>query len=137
MGMQQAARPNILFILVDDMGWMDLGCQGSRFYETPVLDQLAREGMRFTDAYAACPVCSPTRASLMSGKSGFLSHLFGGRRIAVASGAASGRRQLYAAAALGAMGPGADILALSPLRQSRRHPLFRDARRTMETHCVF
>jgi arylsulfatase A-like enzyme len=61
-------RPNIVFILMDDMGWMDLGCQGSAFYETPVLDQLAREGMRFTDAYAACPVCSPTRASLMSGK---------------------------------------------------------------------
>ena len=65
---KNAAKPNILFILVDDMGWMDLACQGSRFYETPVLDQLAREGMRFTDAYAACPVCSPTRASLMSGK---------------------------------------------------------------------
>ena len=61
-------RPNILFILMDDMGWMDLGCQGSTFYETPVLDRLARDGMRFTDAYAACPVCSPTRASLLSGK---------------------------------------------------------------------
>ncbi len=60
--------PNILFILIDDMGWMDLGCQGSTFYETPVLDQLARDGMRFTDAYAACPVCSPTRASILSGK---------------------------------------------------------------------
>lgn len=64
----EKTNPNILFILIDDMGWMDLGCQGSSFYETPVLDQLARDGMLFTDAYAACPVCSPTRASIMSGK---------------------------------------------------------------------
>jgi len=61
-------RPNILFILIDDMGWKDLACTGSEFYETPNIDRLAREGMRFTDAYAAAPVCSPTRASLMSGK---------------------------------------------------------------------
>lgn len=61
-------RPNIIFILVDDMGWMDLTCQGSKFYETPNIDRIAREGMRFTDAYAACPVCSPTRASILSGK---------------------------------------------------------------------
>ncbi len=61
-------RPNIIFILVDDMGWTDLGCQGSKFYETPNIDRLAREGMRFTQAYAACTVCSPTRAALMSGK---------------------------------------------------------------------
>ncbi|MEI7673362.1 MAG: sulfatase-like hydrolase/transferase, partial [Deltaproteobacteria bacterium] len=59
---------NIVFILVDDMGWMDLTCQGSKFYETPNIDRLAREGMRFTDAYAACPVCSPTRASILTGK---------------------------------------------------------------------
>lgn len=63
-----STRPNILFILLDDLGWRDLGCYGSTFYETPVLDQLAEEGMRFTDAYAACPVCSPTRASLLTGK---------------------------------------------------------------------
>lgn len=63
-----AGRPNIVFILMDDMGWRDLSCYGSTFYETPNLDRLAREGMRFTDAYAACPVCSPTRASIMSGK---------------------------------------------------------------------
>lgn len=62
------ARPNIVFILADDLGWADLGCYGSSFYETPVLDRLASEGMRFTDAYAAGPVCSPTRASLLSGK---------------------------------------------------------------------
>jgi arylsulfatase A-like enzyme len=62
------SRPNILFILVDDLGWMDLSCQGSAFYQTPHIDRLAAEGMRFTDAYAAAPVCSPTRASIMSGK---------------------------------------------------------------------
>ncbi|MCF7688370.1 MAG: sulfatase [Cephaloticoccus sp.] len=61
-------KPNIIFILIDDLGWRDLTCYGSSFYETPNLDRLAKEGMRFTDAYAACPVCSPTRASLMSGK---------------------------------------------------------------------
>ncbi len=61
-------RPNIVFILIDDMGWKDLSCYGSRFYETPNIDRLAKEGMLFTDAYAACPVCSPTRASILSGK---------------------------------------------------------------------
>ena len=61
-------KPNILFILADDLGWSQVGCYGSRFYETPNIDRLATEGMRFTDAYAACPVCSPTRASIMTGK---------------------------------------------------------------------
>ena len=61
-------RPNIILILLDDLGWMDLGCYGSSFYETPNLDRMAAEGMRFTDAYAACPVCSPTRASLLTGR---------------------------------------------------------------------
>ncbi len=61
-------KPNVLFILVDDLGYSDLGCYGSRFYETPCLDKLANEGIRFTDAYAACPVSSPTRASIMTGK---------------------------------------------------------------------
>ena len=61
-------RPNILLILIDDMGWRDTGCYGSPFYETPNVDGLAGEGMRFTDAYAACPVCSPTRASILTGK---------------------------------------------------------------------
>ena len=67
---QKATRrkPNILFILIDDMGWSDLACYGSAFHETPNIDRLARQGMRFTDAYAACPVCSPTRASIMSGQ---------------------------------------------------------------------
>ncbi|MHA1452791.1 MAG: sulfatase [Promethearchaeota archaeon] len=61
-------KPNILFILIDDMGWKDLGCYGSSFYETPNIDNLASHGMKFTDAYAACPVCSPTRASILTGK---------------------------------------------------------------------
>ncbi len=64
----QASRPNIVFFLVDDMGWKDLGCFGSSFYETPNIDKLAASGMRFTNAYAACPVCSPTRASILAGK---------------------------------------------------------------------
>ncbi len=63
-----ARRPNFVFFLIDDLGWTDLGCYGSRLYETPHLDRLAAAGMRFTDAYAACPVCSPTRASIMTGK---------------------------------------------------------------------
>ncbi len=62
------AQPNILLILIDDLGWRDLSCYGSDFYETPNLDRLAESGMRFTDAYASCPVCSPTRASIMTGK---------------------------------------------------------------------
>lgn len=61
-------RPNFIFILVDDMGWADLGCYGSTFHETPHIDRLADRSMRFTSAYAACPVCSPTRASIMTGK---------------------------------------------------------------------
>ena len=61
-------KPNFLFILIDDMGWTDLGCYGSKYYQTPNIDQLAKEGMKFTRAYAACPVCSPTRASILTGK---------------------------------------------------------------------
>ena len=60
--------PNIVLILIDDLGWADLGVYGNRFHETPNIDRMAREGMRFTDAYAACPVCSPTRASIVSGQ---------------------------------------------------------------------
>ncbi|UCD49174.1 MAG: sulfatase [Phycisphaerales bacterium] len=62
------ARPNFVFFLIDDLGWADLGCYGSTFYETPNIDRLASEGTRFTNAYAACPVCSPTRASIVTGK---------------------------------------------------------------------
>ena len=61
-------KPNIVLILVDDLGWIDTGCYGSKFYETPNIDKLAAEGMRFTDAYAACAVCSPTRAAVMTGR---------------------------------------------------------------------
>jgi arylsulfatase A len=63
-----ARKPNFVFILVDDMGWVDIGCNGSRYYETPNIDALASQGMRFTNAYAACAVCSPTRASIMTGR---------------------------------------------------------------------
>jgi len=61
-------KPNVIFILLDDFGYTDLGCYGSRYYETPNIDRLAREGVRFTNAYAACPVSSPTRASILTGK---------------------------------------------------------------------
>ncbi len=65
---ENAPKPNFLFLLVDDLGWADLGCYGSTFHETPHLDRLAKEGVRFTDAYTAASICSPTRASLMTGK---------------------------------------------------------------------
>jgi arylsulfatase A-like enzyme len=60
--------PNFVIIVADDLGWRDLGCYGSEFYETPAIDGLAAGGVRFTSAYAASPVCSPTRASFFSGK---------------------------------------------------------------------
>lgn len=63
-----ATRPNVIFVLADDLGWAELGCYGNTFNETPNIDQLARQGLRFTDAYAAAPVCSPFRASLMTGQ---------------------------------------------------------------------
>lgn len=63
-----AEKPNIILILVDDMGWMDLSCQGSDYYKTPAIDRLADEGMRFTNGYAACAVCSPTRAAVQTGR---------------------------------------------------------------------
>ena len=61
-------KPNILFILVDDLGYHDLSCTGSEYYDTPNVDRIAREGMVFTNGYATCQVCSPSRASIMSGK---------------------------------------------------------------------
>jgi arylsulfatase A len=60
--------PNVIVILVDDMGQTDLSCYGSRFYETPNVDQLAKDGVRFSNGYSACTVCSPTRAALLTGK---------------------------------------------------------------------
>lgn len=63
-----STKPNFLFVLVDDLGWADLGCYGSSFYDTPNLDQLARDGIRFTSAYTAASICSPTRASILTGR---------------------------------------------------------------------
>jgi len=80
---KQDNPPNIIIFLVDDLGWRDLGCYGSSFYETPNIDQLAKEGVRFSQAYAACHVCSPTRASILTGKYPARLHLtdwLGGRR---------------------------------------------------------
>lgn len=63
-----SSKPNFVFFLVDDLGWMDLGCYGSTYHETPNIDALAKSGVRFTNAYAASPVCSPTRAAIMTGQ---------------------------------------------------------------------
>lgn len=65
---QPRRKPNFIVVLADDLGWRDWGCYGHPFHETPNLDRLAGESVKFTQAYAACPVCSPTRASLMTGK---------------------------------------------------------------------
>ncbi|HEX3656774.1 MAG TPA: sulfatase [Pirellulales bacterium] len=65
---ERAIRPNFVFVLVDDLGWTDLACMGGDLYETPNIDRLARQGMRFTNAYSACTVCSPTRAAVLTGK---------------------------------------------------------------------
>src|SRR5215203_5669514 len=67
---EPARRPNVVFILADDLGWTDLGCQGSKYYETPNIDRLAQQGMRFTAAYTCGPNCQPTRAALMTGRYG-------------------------------------------------------------------
>ena len=61
-------QTNVVLILIDDLGWKDLGCYGSEYYRTPNIDRLASEGLRFTDGYAACNVCSPTRAAILTGK---------------------------------------------------------------------
>ena len=63
-----APRPNILFILADDLGYGDLSCYGRPDYQTPVLDRLARDGVKFLSAYAAAPVCTPTRVALATGR---------------------------------------------------------------------
>ena len=79
--LQADEKPNILFIMADDLGWMDLACQGNRLVETPHIDRLASQGMRLTDAYAAAPVCSPTRAAVLTGlapaRIGLTTHLPG------------------------------------------------------------
>ena len=61
------AKPNVILLLVDDMGWMDCGAYGSKYYETPNIDRFAARAMRFTNAYSQ-PLCSPTRASLLTGQ---------------------------------------------------------------------
>ena len=61
-------KPNIVLVLVDDMGWTDAACYGSKYFDTPNIDRLAAAGMKFTDGYAACAVCSPTRAAVMTGR---------------------------------------------------------------------
>lgn len=68
LGVSAANKPNIVFILADDLGYTDLACYGSKFYETPNIDRLAAQGMRFTDGYTCGPNCQPTRAALMSGQ---------------------------------------------------------------------
>lgn len=65
---KKQTQPNIIFLLVDDMGYTDVGCFGSSFYETPNIDALAKRGMRFMNAYTAASICSPTRGSIMTGK---------------------------------------------------------------------
>jgi arylsulfatase A-like enzyme len=67
-GVVAAERPSVVLVVIDDLGRNDLGCYGSTYHRTPHLDRLARDSVRFTDAYAACPVCSPTRAAIMTGK---------------------------------------------------------------------
>ena len=64
----EVTTPNVIFILVDDLGWNDLGYTGSKFYESPNIDTLSNYSFQFTNAYSASPVCSPTRASIMTGK---------------------------------------------------------------------
>lgn len=68
MSCAQKKPMNVVLFYIDDLGWTDLGCYGSDLYETPNIDQLAKEGVKFTDAYAACTVCSPSRAAVMTGK---------------------------------------------------------------------
>ncbi|MDE3200338.1 MAG: sulfatase [Acidobacteriota bacterium] len=70
-----SGRPNIVVFLIDDMGWGDLGCYGDTFHETPHIDQLARESMKFTNAYAGAPVCSPSRAAILTGQAPARLHL--------------------------------------------------------------
>ena len=68
LGLSGLEKPNVVFFLVDDLGWRDLACFGSEFYETPNIDALAASGVKFNQAYAACHVCSPTRASIITGQ---------------------------------------------------------------------
>ena len=82
LGAADSDKPNIVIIFVDDMGYGDMGCAGHRSIRTPNLDRMAAEGMRFTDFYVAAPVCTPSRAALLTG------------RYAVRSGMASEKRRV-------------------------------------------
>ena len=75
----EPSRPNILFIMCDDMGYGDLACYGQPFISTPNIDRMAREGMRFTQAYAGSPVSAPSRAALMTGQHSGHSHVRGNK----------------------------------------------------------
>src|SRR5262249_8908995 len=66
-GAEQPRRPNVVFILADDLGYAHLGCYGQKIIQTPHLDRMAAEGLRFTQAYAGCCVCAPSRCTLMTG----------------------------------------------------------------------
>ena len=72
---QSATRPNVVFFLVDDLGYGDLGCYGNTFAETPNIDRLAADGLKFSNAYAAAPVCSPSRAAILTGRTPARAHL--------------------------------------------------------------
>ena len=65
---KKETRPNVIVIMADDLGYGDLSCYGADSFKTPNIDKLASQGLRFTDAYAACAVCSPTRAAILTGK---------------------------------------------------------------------
>ena len=103
----EPVRPNIVFIMADDLGWSDLACYGSDFHETPNLDRLAQESVVFSDAYAASPVCSPTRASIMAGKHPARLHMTIWRE----SAARRGNRKLLQPVALDALPLEHDTLA--------------------------
>ena len=104
-------KPNIVFFFIDDLGWSDLGCYGSRYHLTPNIDALAGRGMRFTDGYAACPVCSPTRAALMTGK-------FPARLGITDWIGASQRRKVLLSPANGAALPQAELTFAEVLREA-------------------
>src|SRR5262245_30279616 len=65
---QQPAKPNVIFILIDDMGYADLGCMGGKDAKTPHIDRIAKEGVKFTQFYSNAPVCTPTRAAFITGR---------------------------------------------------------------------
>ncbi len=94
---QSQQQLNVVFILADDLGWSDLRCYGSDLQETPHLDRFARQGVRFTNAYAASPVCTPTRASILTGKYPARLHMTIWREAA----AERGRRSLLEPVTLG------------------------------------